>query len=546
VAPDGTIVDPPTSDLERLFSTAYDYCRQNWCAHNSVDSLFIYGAGESFGDIYQCDIDFSVEIETAFKAVIAEPSSNQALSEACNGNVACLVDGLCGDMTDAQVALVNEQVIVAAKEEVKTAIFLPGEVEVEDVKSVTPETTTTTSTTTTTTTTTSTTTTTTKPSTTTTTTTASPVSSVLDGYFGKSVYGLGLTTEYHIKMTVSGTTCKKDDTRDDFTGYQIDTFETALAVGFCDLKTFPEGSCSIQVEELTCKNTRRALKHNLHMRTLAADTNNNDLVLQFTVAVTGQCVSFDCSDGEDSVKAVGEVIEKFAADQLPALLAALKIADSSLFAFVSETGLSIYYGDLLAPLLEKYSVWYPKWETNENTCSNDGHYEPYMKKSNFVKGTLEECCNTYYSWAFDECMVLGGADQSSASNLDYFYVDYYSNSCKQSCFKKDGTDTKNCGGIAPKWMQTFKTSEECCINKLFWLDQGTCVADSTKNIVSEEDKGSKDWYVDWEMYKCVRDCVKGTGSNCGGLAGNWDDKFITSIACCNTMLPWLDNSHCVG
>jgi len=177
-------------------------------------------------------------------------------------------------MTDAQVALVNEQVIVAAKEEVKTAIFLPGEVEVEDVKSVTPETTTTTSTTTTTTTTTSTTTTTTKPSTTTTTTTASPVSSVLDGYFGKSVYGLGLTTEYHIKMTVSGTTCKKDDTRDDFTGYQIDTFETALAVGFCDLKTFPEGSCSIQVEELTCKNTRRALKHNLHMRTLAADTNN--------------------------------------------------------------------------------------------------------------------------------------------------------------------------------------------------------------------------------------------------------------------------------
>lgn len=149
-----------------------------------------------------------------------------------------------------------------------------------------------------------------------------------------------------------------------------------------------------------------------------------------------------------------------------------------------------------------------------------------MKKSNFVKGTLEECCNTYYSWAFDECMVLGGADQSSASNLDYFYVDYYSNSCKQSCLKKDGTDTKNCGGIAPKWMQTFKTSEECCINKLFWLDQGTCVADSTKNIVSEEDKGSKDWYVDWEMYKCVRDCVKGTGSNCGGLAGNWDDVSL--------------------
>ncbi len=320
VAPDGTIINPPTSDLERLFSTAYDYCSQNWCAHNSSDSLFTYGAGESFDDIYQCDVEFSVAIESAFKAVIAEPSSNPALSEACNGNVACLVDGLCGDMTDAQVALVNEQVIVATKEEVKAAIFLPGEVEVDDVKSVTPETTTTTSTTTTSTTTTATTTTstttkpstitttttsttTTKPSTTTTTTTTSSVSSVLDGYFGDSVHGLGLITEYHIKMTISGTTCKMGDTKDDITGNQIDNFETALAVGFCDSKNFPEGSCSIQVEELTCKDVRRALKRNLHMRTLAADTNNNDLVLQLTVSVAGQCVNYDCSDGEESVKA---------------------------------------------------------------------------------------------------------------------------------------------------------------------------------------------------------------------------------------------------
>ncbi len=198
----------------------------------------------------------------------------------------------------------------------------------------------------------------------------------------------------------------------------------------------------------------------------------------------------------------------------------MKTADSSLFALVTIDELDIYYGNLLAPLLEKYLDWYPKWGTNENTCSNDGHYESYMKKSNFVKGTLQECCDAYYSWALDECMVLGGAVDSEASGD--FYVDYHSNSCKQSCSEKDSTDTKNCGGIASNWIQTFKTAKDCCGAKLFWLDQASCIATSTKSAINEEDKGSKDWYVDWELNKCVRDCVKGSNSNCGGLANNWD------------------------
>jgi len=540
MTPNGVVLEPPSSDLERLFSTAYDYCRENWCAQDSADSLFTYGVGESFDAIYKCDVQFSVEIENAFNAIITDPTSNQELSDSCNGNVACLVDGLCGDMSDAQAALVNEQVIVDTKEEVKATIFLPDQVEVEDVKSVTPETTTTTSTTTTTTTTTTTST------TTTTTTTTSSVSTILDGFFGESENGLELTTEYHIKMTISGTTCKMGDTESDFSVNQITAFQNALAIGFCDFNNFPQGSCSIEAEEISCNDVRRALKHHLHVRKLVDDTENNDLVVQFTVAVTGQCVNYDCSDGVESVKAVGKVIAEYSADQLPSLLTALKTADASLFAFVTVDGIDIYYGDLIAPLLAKYSDWYPKWKSNENTCSNDGQYEPYMKKSKFVKGSLEECCNAYYSWAFDDCMVLGGADKSTASNLDDFYVDYYSNSCKQSCFEKDATDTKNCGGIAPNWMQTFRTADACCSTKLFWLDQASCIAASTKKTINEEDKGSKDWYVDWEMYKCVRDCVKGTGSNCGGLAGNWDDLFITSSSCCNTMLPWLSDSDCVG
>ncbi len=137
--PDGIILDPPSSDLERLFSRAYDYCRQNWCAQDSGESLFQYGTGESFADINKCNVDFSTEIEDAFINIMAESDDN-ALYQTCGGNVACLVDGLCGDENDAQSALVNEQIIVSTKEEVNANIFLAEEVEVEDVTPVTPET----------------------------------------------------------------------------------------------------------------------------------------------------------------------------------------------------------------------------------------------------------------------------------------------------------------------------------------------------------------------------------------------------------------------
>lgn len=186
------------------------------------------------------------------------------------------------------------------------------------------------------------------------------------------------------------------------------------------------------------------------------------------------------------------------------------------------------YGDLQAPLLEKYMKWYPKWGAKENTCSNDGDYEEYMENAKFIQNSLETCCNAYYSWAFDECMVLGGAD-ASKSALSGFYVDYSSSSCKQSCFKKDANATKNCGGIAPKWKETFPKVEDCCSIKLFWIDQASCIAHSTNSVLKDEDKGSKKWYVDWTVYKCVKDCVKGYEKSCGGLAHHWDQVRDTRV-----------------
>ncbi len=114
---------------------------------------------------------------------------------------------------------------------------------------------------------------------------------------------MGFSTEYHIQMTISGTRCSLGDSKSDFTKIQVDAVETALATGFCDVDNFPAGTCSIKVEELSCEVIHRALKHHLHLRKLADDTNQNDLILQFTVAVSGHCANYDCSDGNESMKA---------------------------------------------------------------------------------------------------------------------------------------------------------------------------------------------------------------------------------------------------
>ena len=101
-ASNGTVISGPKTEEERLFSTAYEYCTSNWCINDEEDSIFTYGAGESFGDINRCNLPYISKIETQ----VANPP--QELVDICGSSVACLVDGLCGDTTDAAETLANE------------------------------------------------------------------------------------------------------------------------------------------------------------------------------------------------------------------------------------------------------------------------------------------------------------------------------------------------------------------------------------------------------------------------------------------------------
>ena len=135
-ASNGDVISPPATEAESLFSTAYSYCVTNWCVNDASNSIFTYGAGESFDSINQCDVPFSNDVEDAVLDLVNNPSLNQDLSNACGTSLVCLVDGICGDISDAVVALNSEQVIVDTQEELAASLFSPEETEVIDVEEV--------------------------------------------------------------------------------------------------------------------------------------------------------------------------------------------------------------------------------------------------------------------------------------------------------------------------------------------------------------------------------------------------------------------------
>jgi hypothetical protein len=138
--PSGEVLQAPATEAESLFSNAYSYCVENWCVDEDIDSLFTYGLGESFQEINHCDVSFTSEVEDAVLNLVEQPNSNQQeLADACGGSLICLVDGVCGSISDAVQALANEQEIVETQEEVKAAIFPREEMKVQNVVAVVEE-----------------------------------------------------------------------------------------------------------------------------------------------------------------------------------------------------------------------------------------------------------------------------------------------------------------------------------------------------------------------------------------------------------------------
>lgn len=93
----GTPISNAGSSEGNLFETAYDYCTTNWCISEESQTIFTFENGITFDNYNFCDIPYGNSPDFA--------DASEELRELCGSDVACLVDGLVGDIDDARNAL---------------------------------------------------------------------------------------------------------------------------------------------------------------------------------------------------------------------------------------------------------------------------------------------------------------------------------------------------------------------------------------------------------------------------------------------------------
>jgi len=304
--------------------------------------------------------------------------------------------------------------------------------------------------------------------------------------------------------------------------------------------------CGINITDHNCDPARRML------RTSSRGLSSTEFTFTFTSILDVYCQTNDCSDASEIVAAVSDTIketftESIASGEFIEQLqnAAADSGDSSLIAAVSAAVVSssptfetVVLPDVLEALIETLGSFYPDWSSGGETCLNDGNAPLYMKRgSGNIMSSLEECCDRYFSWDTNTCMMLGGATISDYAS-EKFYVNYMKESCEQDC--QENTSGKNCGGLVPSWKTLYENAADCCEQKLFWVEESKCISDSTLTPATAP-AGSGEYYKKGE--KCVKDCETGSGdSSCGGLAERWDDTFTTAADCCSEKVWWVDAS----
>ena len=96
---------------------------------------------------------------------------------------------------------------------------------------------------------------------------------------------------------------------------------------------------------------------------------------------------------------------------------------------------------------------------------------------------------------------------------------------------------------APQYMRVGNTwfsdtLDECC-EKYYQYNTAGCKGSGGI--------GSNKYYVNWDTFKCVRDCAIGSGLDCGGFSDrDWgDEEFDDKSECCSTYLSW-DYKECMS
>ena len=161
--------------------------------------------------------------------------------------------------------------------------------------------------------------------------------------------------------------------------------------------------------------------------------------------------------------------------------------------------------------------------------------------SSFIFSDKASCCKEHFSWSLDTCMGgIGGTNIAYGDGIstavvgggsgDKYYADWTS-----------GDDTCKNDALAPEYMINvpaiwlYDDLDSCC-EQAFSYRLDYCKAGGTESSGT----GSNKYYVDFNSWKCVRDCAVGSGAECGGFSDrDWNDEvFDGKDSCCAKYVSW--------
>ena len=352
----------------------------------------------------------------------------------------------------------------------------------------------------------------------------------------------------------------------------------------------PISTCKVKITSFEDLNRRLRSRRSLQ-------TDISTLLIEFEVVLQAVC-NTDCSNAETVgnllyTQATGELEDALEDGTFINAVVDDLGAYSSLQTILTSASVSWSFEDVIIPILQLASEWYPDWDSGETRCKNDGEAPAYMSigSSWWYLDSRESCCKKYFSWAYDECAgesavaptgfyPLWGDSEPKCESGDppnymrrnpagwifdtietccdrYFgwSPDCVTNSggisgpdLTADLYYADWEQSNTCvsDGNAPGYMKSnpevwmFDTLLDCCKTNYFWGEEYTkCLSSEGAGAPTSSPIGES-WYVDWGQKVCVKSCVG--PSPCGGMHQSWNVLHSTVSECCKEHLWW--NTDC--
>lgn len=151
--------------------------------------------------------------------------------------------------------------------------------------------------------------------------------------------------------------------------------------------------------------------------------------------------------------------------------------------------------------------------------------------------TAAGCCSAKYNWVNQKLCEMK-SEGTNNGHTNWFYPKISDNICVQDCAK--GSSDKCDGAPTDMSIPMYESIESCCSTSIGWHPAAKC------QQVPEADQATNEYWINWKVNKCVKNCPTSQGGSCGGLAEAWDQKFGSSSSCCSQpAFAWKDSSECV-